>query len=129
MKTNKFAGILFFIAALSLKTLACSLVAGANPNTLPERQSTVLMFLAISLFFAAGTFFLYFKKSRQGIISVIVSFVIVGFSILTSDVYMGDCGKTALYNAKIGVSITFVCFLAQFTTWLLFRNKNQAELP
>lgn len=128
MKTNKFVEILFFIAALSSETLACTLVAGANPNTLPERQNKVLMFLAISLLFAVATFFLYLKRNRQGVIAVIVSFLIVGFTIFTANVYNGDCGKTALYNAKIGISITFVCFLAQFTTWLLFRKKCHAEL-
>lgn len=128
MNKQKIIQCLCCLALISIKVFACTTVIGGNPNLLPERQNKVLIFLAFSFAFVAGTFFLYFKKGKKGILPIIVSLFFFGISILTSSVYNGDCGDTALFTAKQGLLITFICFSFQFFTWLNVKKLANAEL-
>ncbi len=124
MKSNLAFKILFCLILFSSKIFACSSLEGSN--IIQESQIKAFEYIAISFVLFALTVFLYFKKNRKGILPVVISFIIVGFTFLTSNAYVGDCGQTAVENARQGVLLTFVCFSFQFFTWLY--RKKKAEL-
>ncbi|HEY0459254.1 MAG TPA: hypothetical protein VGC97_08980 [Pyrinomonadaceae bacterium] len=98
-------------------------------NLLQEKQNSVYFFFAIAaLFFVATAFVLFIKRTREALIPIILSGVTIGLIFMGSNVNSGDCGDGAVEGAKFAAAIALVCFLAQFTTWLLFRKKRHAEL-
>ncbi len=121
MKSNLLFKILFCLILFTSEIRACSSIEGSN--IIQENQTRTFEYIAISFVLFALTVFLYFKKSRKGILPVVICFIIVGLTFLTSTVYVGDCGQIAVENARQGVLITFICFSFQFFTWL-FRKKK-----
>ena len=127
MKINRLLTILFCVILLSSKVFACTL--GSDSSYIQNKQIETYGFIAISCVLSALTIFLYFKKNNKGILSIIISLVVVTFTFLTSNANVGDCGHTAVDNAKAGVLISFICFSFQFFTWLFRRKSAKAELP
>lgn len=126
MKKNKLAILLFNLATFSTNAFACTVVA--DSNIIEENKAKVFNLLIMSLIFFVGTAIFYeLKKSRAGLIPVLVGCASLIFSWATSSMG-GDCGFGAVQTSQIGCAIAFVCFLVQFVTWLLFREKSQAEL-
>jgi uncharacterized membrane protein len=126
MKTDKPVTILFCLASFSVNVFACTVVTGSN--IIEENENKVFNFLVISLLLLAATVFFYFKKTKGSGIPTVISAIVVVFAFLDSRTRIGDCGNNAVGITKFAVEVTFVCFLAQFTIWLLFRKKRHAEL-
>ena len=127
MKNKKFVTLLIYLASLSANCLACTLVKGQE-NLLKEQQNSVYFFFEIaSLFFIATTSILFIKRNREVFIPIILSGLVIGVTFITSNVNSGDCGDGAIEGAKLAATIAFVCFFAQFTSWLIFRKKNLVE--
>lgn len=112
------------ILLLAIKSVsACTVVAGSN--IIEDHRSKVFTLLTIALIFNLSTMvFYWFKKSREGLIFIIVSAAVLGFSWATSRSFGSDCGYGAVQISKIALAVTFVCFVAQFVTWLLVRKKS-----
>lgn len=128
MRYNFGFKIIFSLILFSSEVFSCTQAKGSNVNIIEVNQSKVFEFIAISIILFTLTVFLYFKKGKIGIIPVIVSFIIVGFTFLTSNTNGGDCGYTAVEFAKWGILLTFICFSIQLFTWLFRRNTINAEL-
>ena len=127
MRINRLLTILFCAILLSSKVFACTL--GSESSYIQDKQQESYGLIAISSILSSLTIFLYFKKNNKGIFPIIISLVVVIFTFLTSNANVGDCGHTAVGNAKVGVLISFICFSFQFFTWLFRRKSAKAELP
>lgn len=127
MKFNHFLTILFCLVLFTSETFACTL--GRESNFIQEKQAEANSLIAISFVLFAIVFFLYFKKNKKGILSVVISFIAVGYAFLLSDADVGDCGYGAVDIARLSVLVNFICFSFQFFTWLFRRKSANAELP
>ena len=116
------------IVLIAIKTVsACTAVAGSN--IIEKNTSKVFTLLVISLIFFVGTVVLYqFMKNRGGLFPIFVGGITLFFSWSLSSTNGGDCGFGAIQSSQIGFAVTFVCFIAQFTMWFLFRKQRHAEL-
>ena len=121
---KKFSRVLtisiLYIAIFSSEIIACSLVA--ESNLIQDNQLKTFIFLGISVVLFIATVFFYFNRNRKGILPVIIGFLVIGFSFLSSNAYVGDCGYGAVELAQYSILITFLCFTFQFFTWLLKRK-------
>lgn len=125
MKKLALTNLIILIAIKSVS--ACTLVSGSN--IIEDNRSKVFTLLVISLIFFVGTVVLYqFMNNRGGLFPVLIGGVTLFFSWALSSTKGGDCGFGAVDFTQIGVAITSVCFIAQFTMWFLFRKKSYAEL-
>src|SRR5215204_3104325 len=125
MKTKKIAELLVCLTLFSVNIFACQVPVGSN--AIEEIKSQVSNLLTISLIFLIFTIVLsFFKKGWERLIPILISSAIFGFAWDTRNVE-SDCGIGAVQTSKIALAIIFVCFLAQFITWLMFR-KRHAEL-
>src|SRR5688572_21160905 len=111
------------IVLIAIKSVsACTAVVGA-PHPVAENEREIFTYLSISLGLTLGTILLlYLKKTGESFIPAGLSLIIFIFAYLGSATNGGDCGDNAAWIANMAFVITLVCFLAQFTTWFLFRN-------
>jgi O-antigen ligase len=128
MKTKKIVELLICLTLFSVSIFACTIPAGSNSNIIEENRSVISVFIAISIIFWFGTIAFLLSEKQINRMPFFISSAVLVFYLISISVSNGDCGEGSVYFTKIGVAVSFVCFLAQVTIWLLFRKKSYAEL-
>jgi hypothetical protein len=128
MKTKKIAALLVCSTLFPTAIFACQVPVDSN-EAIEQAMFKAYTFLAVALIcFIATVIFYSLKRNIEGLIFIFVSGVTLLLAWADVNTSERDCGIGAVHSSQIAVAVTFVCFLAQFVTRLLFRKKSHAGL-
>ena len=126
MKKLALVNLIVLIAIKSIS--ACQIPVGST-NVVEEAIFKAYILSTVALICLIATVVFYsLKKNREGLIFIFVSGITLFLTGAAIEQSSRNCGIGAIQTAQIALAVAFVCFLAQFITWFMFRNKSRAEL-
>lgn len=107
---------------------ACQVPVGLTNVVEAAIFRSYILLIAAFICFIATVIFYSLKKNHEGVVFILVSGITLFLAWSSVDKSSRNCGIGAVQTAQIALAITFVCFLAQFITWFMFRKKSGTEL-